>query len=67
MKRLDERNADFFEKLAIGLFVGALVGDTPGYAKAFLVAGAVLCYGAMTLITARAQDKEDDDGHGDRP
>ena len=63
MKSLSERNADFFEKLAVALFAAAFVAPVALYVRGVLAITGTLAYMLMVMLTVTATTRtEEHDG-----
>ena len=54
MKTLNERFADYAEKLSLGLALAAFVGNVPPYARVIFLIAALLAAAVMVAVTQQA-------------
>ena len=59
MKRLDERVADYLEKLSLGLLLAAFVSDAAPWLRVVFLIFALLTAAAMVATVQRARGSSD--------
>ena len=59
MKRLDERSADYLEKLSLGLLLAAFVSDVAPWLRVVFLIFALLTAAVMVAIVQRKRGDDD--------